>query len=69
MTRARVAPLCIIVLLGAWTALGCARHVVVERDRVQALNQKDWTIHSVPAEAEGDSEPTPQQDTGTRSDG
>jgi hypothetical protein len=62
MMRSRLAPLCIIVLLGAWTGLGCARHVVVERDRVQALNQKNWTIHSAPATAEDESEATLQQD-------
>jgi len=50
--RSRLARLCMIVLLGVWTGIGCARHVVVERDAVQTLNQTDWTILSTPDTAE-----------------
>lgn len=54
-----------MVLLGAWSETGCSRHVVVERDEVQTLNQENWTIHSAPDSAGADDEATPKREIET----
>jgi hypothetical protein len=41
-------------------ALGCARHVVVEREAaIEGLGDGSWTIQSEPAESSGGSEEGP----------
>jgi hypothetical protein len=63
MMRSTLGSLCMIAMLGAWTWSGCVRHVVVERDQVQVLNQKDWTIHSTPTTVEDREEATRRDET------
>jgi len=63
MMRSRLRNLFMIAVLGACMWIGCARHVVVERDQVQVLNQKDWTIHSTPPAVGGGEEATRRDET------
>lgn len=48
-----------IGLLFGVAFVGCARHVVVDPDRVGSMNSTDWKIELAPQPSSGESPPTP----------
>jgi hypothetical protein len=46
-----------MLLALALSAVGCGRHVVVDPDRAQQLNSKDWTIKKAPRGAPAPGQP------------